>query len=99
MARSNHNKTEKRPEKIILWRRHHLRLDVVVRKEKPPCCRADKVVDVVVVVLIFNRAVMEKNDSILPLAIAREEEINPQYHETWHEETITLRTRYTRKTY
>ena len=98
MARSNHNKTKKRPEKIILWRRHHLRLDVTVRKEKSPCHHAEKVVDTVVVALIFNRAVVEKTNPPCLLAVA-EEEINPQYQETWYEETLTLRTRSNRKTY
>ena len=65
MARSNHNKTEKKPEKIIPWQRYHLRLDVAVRKEKSPCRRADEVVDAVVVALIFNRAAGE-NDFTLP---------------------------------
>jgi hypothetical protein len=32
VARFNHNKMKKRSEKIILWRRHHLRLDVAVPK-------------------------------------------------------------------
>ena len=99
MARSNYNKTEKRPEKIILWRRHHLRLDVAVRKEKSPCRHANEVADAVVVVLIFNRATIEKMIPPCPLAVAREEEINPQYQETWYEETLTLRTRSNRKTY
>jgi hypothetical protein len=60
VARSNHNKTEKRLEKIILWWRHHLHLDIAVWKEKSPYHHADEVADAVVVTLIFNRAVMEK---------------------------------------
>ena len=70
---------EKRPEKIIPWRRHNLRLDVAVRKEKSPCRHAEKVVDGVVVALIFNRAAMEKTDPPYHLVVAGEEEekINP----------------------
>jgi hypothetical protein len=56
MVRSNHNKTEKRPEKIILWRRHHFRLDVAIWKGKSPCHQADEVADAIVA-LIFNRDV------------------------------------------
>ena len=52
--------------------------------------------DTVIVAIIFNRAVMEKTIPPCPLAIAGEE-INPQYQETWHGETLTLKTRSTRK--
>ena len=72
MARSNHNKTEKRPEKIIPWRRHHLRLGVAVRKEKSPCRHADEVADADVA-LIFNKAVMEKTNPPFLLAVVGEE--------------------------
>jgi len=60
VARLNHNKTEKRPEKNILWRRHHLRLDAAVRKQKSPCRHVDEDADAEVVALIFNRAAIEK---------------------------------------
>jgi len=80
MARSNYNKAEKRPEKIILWRRHHLRLDVTIRKEKSTCRHAEEVVDTVAVALIFNRAAIEKTNPPYLLAVAEEEkEINHQY--------------------
>jgi hypothetical protein len=69
VARSNHNKTEKRPVKIILWWRHHLRFDVAVRKEKSLCRRADEVVDAVVVVLIFKSAAMEKTIPSYPASL------------------------------
>jgi len=61
---------EKRSEKIIPWRRHHLRLDVAVRKEKSPCRRADEVVDAVVVALIFKSAAMEKTIPPYPAPLA-----------------------------
>ena len=99
MVRSNHNKMEKRPEKTISWWQHHLHIDVVVQKSKYPCCHAEKVVNTVVVALIFNRAAMEKTNPSCLLAVVEEEEINPQYQETWYEETLTLRTRSNRKTY
>ena len=84
MARTNHDKTEKRLDKIILWCRHHLRLDVATRKERSLCRHAGEVVDAIVVALIFNRAAMEKTNPSCPLAVAgeEEEEINPQYKET-----------------
>ena len=86
---------EKRLEKIIPWRRHHLHLDVAIRKEKSPYRRTDEDADAVVVTLIFNRATMEKTIPPCSLAIAgEEEEINPQNQKTWHGETITLKTRY-----
>ena len=65
---------DKRSEKIITWRRHHLGLDITIQKEKSPCRHADEVVDVVVVVLIFNRAAMEKIISPFPFTVAGEEE-------------------------
>jgi hypothetical protein len=70
VARSNHNKTEKRLEKIILWWRHHLRLDVAIWKEKFPYHHADEAADAVVVTLIFNRAVMKKMIPSCSLTIA-----------------------------
>jgi hypothetical protein len=90
LVRSNHNKTEKRPEKIIPWRRYHLRHDVAVRKAKSPCLQAKEVANTIVA-LIFHRAAMEKTNSPCPLAVAVEEdeEINPQNQETWHGETLT----------
>ena len=98
MARSNHNKTEKRPEKIIPWRRHHLRLDAAVRKQKSLCRHVDENADAEVVALIFNGAVMEK--TIPPFTVAGEEEkeeIKLQWQEIWYGETLTLTTRSTRK--
>jgi hypothetical protein len=74
MVRSNHNKTEKRLKKIILWWRHHLRLDVAIWKEKSPYHHADETADVVVVTLIFNRAVMKKTITSCSLTIVGEEE-------------------------
>ena len=82
MARSNHNKIEKRPEKIIPWQRHYLRLDAAVRKQKSPCRHVDEDADAEVVVLIFNRAAMEKTISPCFLAVVGEEEINPQTKKT-----------------
>jgi hypothetical protein len=68
MVRFNHNKTKKRPEKIIPWRRYHLRLDVTVRKAKSPCRQADEVADAVVA-LVFNRDAMEKMNPSCPLTV------------------------------
>jgi hypothetical protein len=42
---SNRDKTEKWPAKFIPWRRHHLHLNVVIRKPKSPCHRFKKVND------------------------------------------------------
>jgi hypothetical protein len=71
---------EKRLEKIIPWRRCHLRLDVAVRKAKSLCYQADEVANAVVA-LIFNGDAMDKTNPPCPLAVAgeEEEEINPQY--------------------
>jgi hypothetical protein len=96
VVKSNHNKTEKKPEKIIPWRRHHLRLDVVVWKQKSPCRHVDEDADTDVVALIFNGATMEKTIPPFPFTVA-EEEIKLQYQEIWHRETLTLMTRFTRK--
>ena len=74
MARSNHNKTEKRPEKIIPWRLHHLRLDAAVRKQKSPCRHVNEDADAEVVALIFNGAAMEKTIPPFPFTIVGEEE-------------------------
>jgi hypothetical protein len=95
VARSNHSKTEKRPEKIIPWRRHHLRLDAAVRKQKSPCGHVDEDADANVVALIFNGAAMEKMNPPFPFTVARnkeKEEIKLQYQIIWHEETLTLMT-------
>jgi hypothetical protein len=51
VARSNHNKTKKKPEKIIPWRRRHLRLDAAVRKQKSPCRHIEEDADAKVVTL------------------------------------------------
>jgi len=97
VARTNHDKTEKRLDKIILWCRHHLRLDVATRKERSLCRHAGEVVDAIVVALIFNRAAMEKMVPPYHLVIVGEEEkINPQNQDG---ETLTLRTRSTEKIY
>jgi len=40
---------------------------------------------------------MEKTIPSCPLAVAGEEEINPQNQKTWHGETITLMTQSTEK--
>jgi len=72
MARSNHNKTKKRLEKIILWRRHHLRLDVAVWKQKSPYHHVDEDTDAEVVVLIFNGAAIEKPIPPLSFTVAGE---------------------------
>ena len=80
MATSNHNKTEKRPEKIISWRRHDLRLDAAVRKQKSTCRHVDEDGDAEVVAHIFNGAAIEKTISPFPFTIAgEEEEIKLQY--------------------
>jgi hypothetical protein len=57
---------------------------VAVRKEKSPCHRAEEVVNVIVIALIFNGAAMEKTNPACSLAITEEEdkEINSQYQET-----------------
>ena len=90
---------EKRTKKIIPWRRHHLRLDVAVRKDNSPCRHADEVADAIVVALIFNRLAMEKTVPPYPLAVAgkEEEEINLPNQEIWHGEALTLKTRSTEK--
>ena len=72
MARSNHNKIEKRLKKIIPWRRHHLRLDVAVRKQKSSCRHIDEDADAEVV-LIFNGAALEKPIPPLSFTVAGEE--------------------------
>jgi hypothetical protein len=82
MAKSNHNKTEKRPEKIIPWRRHHLLLDATVQKQKSLCRHVDEDADADVVTLIFNGAAMEK--MILPFSFTidrdeKKKEIKLQY--------------------
>jgi hypothetical protein len=95
VARSNHSKTEKRPEKIIPWRRHHRHLDAAVRKQKSPCGHVDEDVDANVVALIFNGAAMEKMIPPFPFTVARDEEkeeIKLQYQIIWHGETLTLMT-------
>ena len=87
MARSNHNKTKKRPEKIIPWRQHHLRLDAAVRKQRSPCRHVDEDSDAEVVALVFNEAAMEKTIPPFSFTIAGEEEkeeIKLQYQEIWH---------------
>jgi len=91
VARSNHNKTEKRLEKIILWLQHHLRLDAAVWKQKSPCHHVDEDVDAEVVVLIFNRAAMEKPIPPLSFTVAGEKEkIKLQYQKIWHGKKLTL---------
>jgi hypothetical protein len=65
---------EKRPEKIIPWRRHHLRLDATVRKQKSPCRHVDEDVDADVVALIFNGAAMEKTIPPFSFTVDRDEE-------------------------
>jgi len=98
VARSNHDKTKKRLERIIPWRPYHLCLDVTVQKERSPCHYAGKVADDIVVVLIFNIVAIEKTIPPFLFVIAEEEEeINPQYQEIWHGETLILRTQSTRK--
>jgi hypothetical protein len=76
VVRSNHNKTEKRPEKIIPWWRYHLRLDVTVQKPNSTCRHAEEVVAAVAVALIFIRIVMEKPNLPYLLVVAEKEEIN-----------------------
>jgi hypothetical protein len=100
VARSNHSKTEKRPEKIIPWWRHHLRLDAVVWKQKSLRRHVNEDADANVVALIFNGAAMEKTISLFPFTVARDEEkkeIKLQYQVIWHGETLTLKTRSTEK--
>jgi hypothetical protein len=95
VAKSNHNKTEKRPEKIIPRRRHHLCLDATVRKQKSPCRHVDEDADVDVVALIFNGAAMEKAIPPFSFTVDRDEEkkeIKLQYQVIWHGETLTLMT-------
>jgi hypothetical protein len=74
VAKSNHNKTEKRPEKIIPWRRHHLRLDATVQKQKSPCRHVDENADADVVALIFNGAAMEKTIARFSFTVDRDKE-------------------------
>ena len=83
MARSNHNETETRLEKIIPWRRHHLCLDAAVRKQKSPCRHIDEDADAEVVVLIFNGAAIEKPIPPLSFTVAGEEKekIKLQYQQ------------------
>jgi hypothetical protein len=68
VARCNHDKTKKRLEQIIPWRRYHLHLDVVVWKEMSLCRHAGKVAETVVVALIFNIVAMEKTIPPFPFA-------------------------------
>jgi hypothetical protein len=92
--KSNHNKTEKRPEKIIL------RLDAAIRKQKSSCRYVDEDADADVVALIFNGAAMEKMIPPFPFTVDRDEEkeeIKLQYQVIWHGETLTLMTRSTEK--
>jgi hypothetical protein len=74
---------EKRPKKIIPWRRHHLHLDVIVQKERSPCRQASEVADVIVVVLIFCRAAMKKTIPLFAFTVAGEEKekINLKYQQ------------------
>jgi hypothetical protein len=65
---------EKRPEKIITWRRHHLRLDASVWKQKSPCRHVDEDADADVVALIFNGAAIEKMIPPFSFTIDRDEE-------------------------
>jgi hypothetical protein len=90
---------EKRPEKIIPWRRHHVRLDAAVRKQNSSCRHVEEDVDAKIVVLIFNGTVMEKTIPLFPFTVAgeEEEEIKLQYQEIWHEETLTVMTQSTRE--
>jgi hypothetical protein len=91
---------EKRPKKIISWRRHHLRLNAAVRKQKSPCRHVEEDADVEVVALIFNGATMEKTIPPFPFTVAGEEEkeeIKLQYQKIWHRETLTLMTQSTRE--
>jgi hypothetical protein len=78
VAKSNHNKTEKRSEKIISWWRHHLRLDAAVRKQKSPYRHVDEDADTEVITLIFNAAPIEKTIPPFPFTVVGEEEIKLQ---------------------
>jgi hypothetical protein len=80
---------------ITKWRRDRTKLfhgdDIISAlispfgKKKSPCRHAGEVADAVVVTLIFNRGVMEKTIPPRSFAVAREEEIDPQYQKnlTW----------------
>jgi hypothetical protein len=67
----------KRPEKIIPWQQHHLRLGVTVPKPNSLCRHAD---EAVVVALMFITVAMEKPNLLyLPVVAEEEEKTNLQY--------------------
>jgi len=89
---SNHDKTEKWPEKIIPRRRHHSCLNDAIRKPNSPCRCPKKVADTLDAATSFIGAAMERPKPPILFTVAGEEneEINLPYHETWHEKTLTL---------
>ena len=100
MIRSNHNKTAKRPNKIIPRRQHHFCLDVTVRKPNSPYRHAEKVVDAIVAALIFIRDAMEKLNPPYLLVVTRKEEENNSPRPgklAWRDRNPNM-TRSTRKT-
>lgn len=82
VARSNHNESEKRLEKIIPWWWHHLLLDVTIREEKTSCRHFDEFSDAIVEWSPSSSTeppYIEKTVTSYPSrVVAREEEINPQ---------------------
>jgi hypothetical protein len=85
---SNHNKTEKRPEKFTLQWQHHPLLVVIVQKTNSPYRHVKEVANIVTTVIIFIEAAMERPNLPLLLTVVRDEEgePNPQYQKTWHGE-------------
>jgi len=83
---SNHNKTEKWPEKIIPRRRHHLCLNDTIRKPNSSCRRPKKVADAIDAATSFIGAAMEKSKPpyLFTVAGEEEEETNLPYHEARH---------------
>jgi hypothetical protein len=72
MIGHNHNKIEKRLEKFIPQRKHHLRLDVTVSKPNSPCYHAKEVVDIITVVIIFIEPAIERPNPPFLLIVVRE---------------------------
>ena len=74
MVGSNHDKTEKWPEKIILRRRHHPRLNDAIRKPNSPCRRSKQVADTIDAATFFIGAAMERLKPSYFSTVAGEEE-------------------------
>jgi len=89
---SNHDKTEKWPEKIIPRRWNHPHLNDAIRKPNIPCGRPKKVANAVDAATSFIRAAMERPNPPYLFTVAEEEkeETNLPSHKMRHGETLTL---------